>query len=69
MVRAKFRVNNVSKQSWGTEVELHPVYGESPENKSLFAATGRIRITVANETAAQAFEVNKEYYVDITPAT
>lgn len=69
-VRAKFKVHNITTTQYGTEVFMSPVYGETPENKSFFAATpsGDIRMTIKNEVAAKAFEPNKEYYVDFTPA-
>lgn len=69
-VRAKFRVHNVTKYNHCTEIQMSPVFSGSDENKSFFAATpsGDIRMSVKNEIAAQAFEVNVEYYVDFTKA-
>ncbi len=71
-VRAKFRVHNITKHDWATEVSLSPVYSEDPkhENKTFWDATpsGEIRMTIKNEAAAMAFEPNKEYYVDFIPA-
>jgi len=65
-VRAKFRVHNKTVNSWGTEVFLSPVYGNSEENKQFFASTpaGDIRMTIKNEVAAEQFEIGNEYYVD-----
>ena len=68
-VRAKFRVHNTTKQTWGTEVFMSPVYGDNPENKEFFEATpaGDIRMTIKNELASKCFENNKSYYVDFVP--
>ena len=70
MVRAKFRVHNVTRNSWGTDVAMSPVYSGSDENKQFWDATpcGEIRMTIKNEAAAKHFEPNKEYYIDFTPA-
>jgi len=69
-VRAKFRVHNLTVNSWGTEVFLSPVYGDNPENKQFWDATpsGDMRMTIKNDAAAKLFVVNKEYYIDFTPA-
>ncbi len=70
--RAKFRVHNLTKYDWGTEVFMSPVYSDDPnsENRAFWDATptGDIRMTIKNEAAAQLFEKSKEYYVDFTPA-
>lgn len=71
-VRSKFRVHNISKHAWGTEVMLSPVYSDDPnsENKAFWDATpsGDFRMTIKNEAAAECFENGREYYIDITPA-
>lgn len=80
MVRAKFKVTEVTSAGWGNEqgdvrnITLWPVGsgvgGESEENKAFYAATpgGSITLCVVNPAAAAQFEVGKEYYVDFTPA-
>lgn len=71
-VRAKFRVHNISRHDWGTEVFLSPVYSDDPkhENKRFWDSTpsGDLRMTIKNDAAAQLFENGKEYYLDFTPA-
>jgi hypothetical protein len=71
-VRAKFRVNNVRTNAEGKPngFSMHPVYGESEENKAFFAATpgGTIDMWVTNPAVAEQFPVGAEFYVDFTPA-
>ena len=82
-MRAKFRCVRVSlEEGWGTRkdgtsgqmpmktVRLVPVMNASEENKAFFAATpsGSIELGILNPSAAEWFEVGKEYYIDFTPA-
>lgn len=72
-VRAKFRVTALTKTDYGTVIEMAPVYSEDPkhENKLFWDATpsGRLEMTIRNETAAEVFVKNAEYYLDFTQAT
>jgi hypothetical protein len=49
-----------------------PVYSDKPgtENKLFWDATptGEIKLGVVNQDAWQHFELDKQYYVDFTPA-
>lgn len=68
--RAKFKVDAVQKQDWGTTVQLSPVgCGLSKENEAFWNATptGQITMTITT-SAADQFEVGKEVYVDFTDA-
>jgi hypothetical protein len=54
-------------------IVLEPVYGQGDpahENTKFWQATpsGRIEMSIVNATAAECFEVGKEYFVDFTPA-
>ncbi len=82
--RAKFRVDSVhlSEESiYNSEIRdselkkvativLHPVTGESKENKEFYASTpgGEIRLDILNLPAALMFTQGKEIYVDFSPA-
>lgn len=76
-VRAKFKVQSVTmtahwqkdKGHLGT-VKLHPVTGDSPENKAFYEATpgGSIDIGTINKEALELFQIGREFYVDFTPA-
>jgi hypothetical protein len=69
-VRAKVRCNAKS----GNEVHFTTVYEpdgtKNDENARFTKATpwGDIRMGIDNPVALEKFEVNKEYYVDFTPA-
>ena len=69
-VRAKVRCNAKSEN----EIHFTTVYEHDekrhPENASFTKATpwGDIRMGIDNPVAMAQFEVNKEYYVDFTPA-
>jgi hypothetical protein len=65
------------KQSWvpceQRTIKLHPVYGNGDpnhENSKFWQATpaGQFQFTMISLETAEVFELNKEYYVDITPA-
>lgn len=51
---------------------FRPVFDDNPEseNRKFWEATpgGEIRLDVVNQEAWQHFELDKEYYVDFTPA-
>lgn len=71
MVRAKFKVDQVSKNEEGAgSVTLRPVYGGSPENDEFFRMTpgGQITLATINPVALGQFTEGKEYFVDFTPA-
>lgn len=65
-VRAKFRCDTNS----GETIVLYPVSDGSQENEKFFQYTpdGKIALQIVNPSAAAAFEVGKEYYVDFIPA-
>lgn|SRR3990167_959950 len=69
-VRAKFLV--VSKEPFndGFTIHLRAVYDGSEENKDFFKYTpaGNISLSTVNNSAADKFEMNQEYYVDFTKA-
>ena len=72
-VIAKFKCTDVKQTSNDSyAITLHPVYSEDPnsENAKFYSATpgGFISLQVVNTEAAKAFEVEKEYYVEFTPA-
>lgn len=74
-MRAKFRVIRVERRDVGNNeigaaVELVPVVGGSPENEDFYRWTpaGVIKLETINGAAAAPFEVNKEFYIDFTPA-
>lgn len=83
-VRAKFKVQSITRTSGSQydsklqksveqetqTIKLWVVTGGSDENKEFFASTptGSIELGVVRLEAAAAFELNKEYYVDFTPA-
>ena len=69
-VRAKFRVESVTKFEHGNSVKLSPVTAGSKENDSFFHYTpfGAIEIGTINEEAAKQFVPGAEFYVDFTKA-
>jgi hypothetical protein len=76
--RAKFRCNSLKHavgsegQIFAIEVVLNPVYSndEGSENRAFWNATpnGSLSMTINNAAAFKAFELGKEYYLDITEA-
>lgn len=52
------------------QVSLCPVINDSEDNKnwSKWTPSGSLSMTITNPDAWGAFEVNKEYFVDFTPA-
>lgn len=69
-VRAKFRVISKNPMGGGSQIRLAPVVGDNEENKKFYDATpwGFIELGTVNKKAAEAFEIDKEYYVDFTEA-
>lgn len=70
-VRAKFRVNAITKSEGGSnKIVLFPVTSGSEENKTFYKYTpcGSIELSTVNEAAAEQFTVGSEYYVDFTAA-
>lgn len=72
--RAKFYCNSITKSlHWdGTKRNLfttnfNPVMSTSDENKSFFAATPTGKLELG-QFLEDAFEVGKEYYIDISLA-
>lgn len=70
-VRAKFKVESITKSSYGTSVKMHPVHSGSEENKSFsdYTPAGNIDMLISpGKPAAEMFEVGKEFYIDFTAA-
>lgn len=73
-VRAKFKVNAKEQTMSGTEVmttiKMNPVYSGSEENKNFYKYTpsGELRLGVLKDEVGKFFELDKEYYVEFTPA-
>lgn len=69
-VRAKFRLNEKNQSESGYALKFWPVTSGSPENDEFYKYTpgGVLEMSTINESAAAAFEVGKEYYLDFTPA-
>lgn len=72
-IRCKFVCVEMGKRvGWGENKVLHhavltPVGSGSEENKKFFAATPSGKLEVSS-VVPDAFEVGKEYYIDISPA-
>lgn len=51
-----------------SKVVLIPVTGNSEENQNFFQATptGKLEMNMVNQSAAEQFEVGKEYFVDFS---
>ncbi|MCB5187377.1 hypothetical protein LG200_05080 [Methylobacillus caricis] len=72
-VRAKMKCNGKSPQHGNVIVRFGVVYSDDPnsENKvfSDYTPIGDLTLGIQlDKPAASAFEIGKEYYVDITPA-
>lgn len=83
-VRAKFTCTSIKRQMsyhWnistceheGREIRtvtLIPSSGNSDENKRFWNASpaGTLELGMINLEAAEAFDIGKEYYLDISPA-
>ena len=64
---------NQSTVKPGRTIKMSPVYGNNDpkhENTKFWEATpgGSLELNVINASAAEIFEVGKEYYLDLTPA-
>ena len=70
VVRAKFKVEEVTQNTQGHSVRLTPVTSGSPENEQFFKWTpwGDIKIGTINAEAAAQFKPGQQFYVDFTPA-
>lgn len=75
-VKAKFRVNDIknyagSDGSPQVSVSLNPVYGDSEENKtwSKYTPSGSLNMSITNPNVVGFFELNKEYFLNIEPAS
>lgn len=68
-VRAKFIVTEKTESQPGVSVKLHPVTGGSKENETFYKYTpaGSTELSTINKTAADAFVVGTECYVDFSP--
>lgn len=65
-VMAKFKVANITEHEGGLKTAtLHPVYGDSEENKKFFKATpsGQIQLGMMNEHASQQFTPGRVFFV------
>lgn len=72
MVRAKFMVSKIAKQSWGgSEITFYPQYDTTIEEDRRFSKatpSGSLIISVDNPPAEAFFELGKQYYLDFTKA-
>lgn len=82
-VRATFSVQSITRTQGSVyrdgksvlqevqTIKLYAVSSGSDENKAFFASTptGTIELGTVNIDVAKQFELNKEYYVDFTPAS
>lgn len=69
-VRAKVRCNALIEREVHFTTVYEPDEKKDTENARFTKATpwGDIKLGIDNPTALAQFEVNKEYYVDFTPA-
>jgi hypothetical protein len=74
-VRAKFKclgINHLPTQSSAVraEIRLIPVWEQDGVNRKWSEATpaGEIKMLITNPAAIEAFELDKSYFVDFTPA-
>ncbi len=76
-VRAKFRVRSINHLETSSpddtlaEVSLYAVYGDGKGNESWsrYTPSGDLKMMITNPAAIDAFDVGKDYYLDITPVT
>ena len=70
IVRAKFRVESVTKDSFGHSFKLVPVSHGSPENEAFYKQTpgGSMTLSTVNPAIADQFIPDAEFYVDFTKA-
>ena len=71
VTRCKVTCGFKQETQYGTLLSFNPVITGSEENKRFFAATpgGQFNFYTVNSDAAAHFEIGKEYYFDIIPAT
>jgi hypothetical protein len=73
-VRAKFQVTEKTQYAWNknsVRIKLTPQYDQTiPEDQRFAQATpsGEFWMQVDNPAAAEALELGKTYYIDLTPA-
>lgn len=69
-VRAKVRCNSKGSSDVSFTTVYEPDGTQNDENARFTTATpwGDIRLGINNPVAMEQFEINKEYYVDFTPA-
>lgn len=69
-VRVKVVCNYIQHFTNNINITFSAVYSGSEENKQFFAATpgGSFSFYTVNKTAADQFEMGKEYYFDISAA-
>ena len=69
-VRAKFRVERIIHHSGNQrEVVLYAVTsGEGNAAWSKYTPSGKLEMLITNPAAFEQFEVEKEYFLDFTPA-
>ena len=69
-VSVKVVCNNKTQYGSQENIQFSPVYSGSKENEQFFAATpgGTFSFYTVNKSAADQFEMGKEYYFDITAA-
>lgn len=69
-VRAKMRVESITKYASGTQVQMNPVTCGSKENENFYKYTpgGGMNLLMLKDEVAELFVPGKEYYIDITAA-
>ena len=69
-VKAKFKLRSKLHSDTTAHLTFDAVITGSPENESFFRNTpsGYINLSTVNIAAADAFDVDKEYYVTFSPA-
>ena len=66
-IRIKFRVTQKKEHKIvGMDITLVPIGNEEDANSSI--TTGFIELTHVPKVIAEIFEIDKEFYVDFTPA-
>jgi hypothetical protein len=70
MVRAKFKVECITKYAHGTQVQLSPVTCGSEENEKFYQYTpgGGMSLMMIKDDVAELFIPGKEFYIDISAA-
>jgi len=72
-IRAKFKCStrNVSTDGSYINIQMTPVISDTPENEtwSKYTPGGLLEMCISNANAFSQFELGKEYYLDINPAS